>query len=127
MRKLIEFALCGSYSKDYDPYAVTSEVVTQSILLTINSEPLSLQEILAETNLTEQKIIRHLKALERCRLVKEIKKRGKLFYQPSFAIFSLQDQKKLQALIEKLSRSLVNIVRDFLPKIKEELKNIKCV
>jgi len=127
MHRLIEFALCGSYSKDYDPYAVTSEVVTQRILLAINSESLSLQEIFAETNLGEQEVIQHLKALERCQLVKKTKKAGKLYYQPSFAVFSLRDQKKLQALIEKLSRSLVNVVRDFLPKIKEELKNIKCV
>jgi len=127
MQRLIEFALCGSYSHECDPYAVTGDMVTQKILSAINSEPLPLRKISTEISLTEQEVIQRLKALERCRLVKETKKAGKLYYRPSFAIFSLRDQKKLQPLIEKLSRSLVGIAEDFLPKIKEELTKVRCV
>jgi len=127
MQRLIEFALCGSYSHEYDPYAATGDMVTQKILLAINSEPLSLRQVSTDTSLTEQEVVQRLKALERCLLVKETKKAGELQYRPSFAIFSLRDQKKLQPMIEKLSRSLVSITEDFLPKIKEELTKIRCV
>jgi DNA-binding transcriptional regulator GbsR (MarR family) len=127
MQRLIEFALCGSYSRDYDPYGVTGDAATQKILLAINSAPLSLREISAETSLSEQGVIRHLKALERCQLVKEIKKAGELYYRPSFAIFSLRDQKKLRPLIKKLGKSLVGIVEDSLPTINEELTKVRCV
>jgi DNA-binding transcriptional ArsR family regulator len=127
MQKLIQFALCGSSSVDYDPYAATDDMVTQRMLLAMNSEPLSLQGISAETNVGEQEVIRHLEALERCQLIKKAEREGELHYQPSFAIFTLQDQKRLQPLIEKLSMSLVRVAKGFLPKIKEELKNIKCV
>ena len=127
MQKLIQFALCGSCSADYDPYAATDDIVTQRILLAINSEPLSLQRISTETSLGEQEVIQHLKVLERCQLIRKTEKAGELHYQPSFAIFTLRDQKRLQSLIEKLSKPLVSVVEDFLPKIKEELKNIKCV
>lgn len=123
----MEFALCGSYSKDYDPYAVTADTVTQQVLLAINSEPLSLQKIVAETNIGEQEAIQCLKALERCRLIKEIRKTSELCYKPSFTIFSLHDQEKLRPLVEKLSESLVRVVKDLLPKIREELENIECV
>ncbi len=127
MQRLIEFALCGSYSHEYDPYAVTGDMVTQKILLAINSEPLSPRKISVETSLTEKEVVQRLKTLERCQLVKKTKRADELYYRPSFAIFSLPDQKKLQPLIEKLSRSLVSITEDFLPKIKEELTKVRCV
>ncbi|MFQ6086653.1 MAG: winged helix-turn-helix domain-containing protein [Candidatus Bathyarchaeia archaeon] len=127
MQKLIEFALCGSYSKEYNPYAATGNVVAQKILLAINRKPLSLRQIVAETNLAEQEVLQHLGGLERCQLVKKTTLGSEPYYQPSFAIFSLQDQKKLQPLIEKLSRSLTDIVKDFVPTLTEELEKIKCV
>lgn len=126
MSRLIEFALCGTYSKDYDPYFVTREVDSQRILLAINASPLSLHDISEETRLGEQEVAQRLEELGKCQLVKKIEEPVEL-YQPNFAIFSLRDQKRLQPLVEKLSESLVNTVKDFLPQIKDELRNIECV
>ncbi|MEM2974980.1 MAG: winged helix-turn-helix domain-containing protein [Candidatus Bathyarchaeia archaeon] len=127
MQKLIEFTLCGSYSKNYDPYAATEDVSTQRILLAINQQPLSLPEISAKTSLEKHEVLQRLKALERCQLVKVSAKAEDLYYQPNFTIFMLKDQEKLQPLIKKLSESMVDVVKGFLPKIKMEMRNIKCI
>jgi len=45
-------------------------ISTQKMLLTIDSETLSLQEIPTRANLSEEEVLQYVKSLERCHLVK---------------------------------------------------------
>ena len=83
MQKLIQFALCGSSSPDYNPYAATSDTITQRMLLAINSNPLSLHEISTKIGVDEGKTVQCLEPLDRCGLLKKTGKGDSLCYQPS--------------------------------------------
>jgi DNA-binding transcriptional ArsR family regulator/predicted transcriptional regulator len=127
MQKLIQFAMCGYSSADCNPYAATSDTITQRMLLAINSTPLSLHEVSTKIGVDEGKTVQCLEPLDRCGLLKRIRKGDSLRYQPSFAIFTLEDQKRLQPLTQRLSDSLTNTVKDLLQEIKEELENVECI
>jgi len=127
MQRLIQFAVCGHSSADRNPYEATSDAITQRILLTINTRPLSIQEISREIGINESEVIQHLESLERCGLLKKTRKEDNVLYQPSFAILTRRDQERLQLLVRRLSDSLVSVVTDLLPEIRRELKEIECV
>ncbi len=113
-RKLIEFAMCGSEREECDPYKLTSPIERQRLLLLINTEPLSIEDIAKRLRLTVDEVTKYLEELLRCGLVKE--ENGS--YRPAFAIFTIEDQKILMPLINELVSDTVEVVKDWLPKIR---------
>ena len=120
MDKLIEFAMCGSEGRECNPYELVRPIERQRILLLINVKPLDVESIAKELNMSSECIVQHLEELKRCGLVRE---EGGL-YRPSFAIFTLDDQRVLKQLIEELARDVVQVVNDWMPRIRKALNGL---
>lgn len=104
----IQFALCGSYSSELDPYKATAPSVCQEILSLINLSPQTPGKIAKALGLSKEEVTKHLKALEKPGLVERLGHR----YKPSFAIFSPQDQERLRPLIDELSGLLAKVAQE---------------
>lgn len=106
----IQFALCGSYGTDegLNPYAVTKPEIRQEILSLINRELQTPEEIAEMLKLSEEEVAQHLRALEKAGLVARVGLR----WRPSFAIFTVQDQERLEPLIAKMAGLFAEVVRD---------------
>ena len=125
---MLHFALCGSYldKPEYNPYQVAKHTVRQKILLLINSKPKSLVEIASKLNLDKNEVKMHIEALEKCGLVKKLVVNGITLYAPAFAIFTLEDQRKLQPLIEELSEDVVAVVSRSKKEVHETINKLEC-
>ncbi len=106
----IEFVMCGSAVPDEDlnPYKATAPETRQNILSLINLKALSFKELAGILGLTEEEIAEHLAALERAGLIEESFHR----YKPTFAIFTVEDQKKLEPLISEMAGLFAEGVRN---------------
>jgi len=92
MGELIEFAMCGSEGREFNSYELVRPIERQRILLLINAEPLDVESVAKELNMSTECVVQHLEELKRCGLVRE----GGGLYRPSFAIFTLDDQRVLK-------------------------------
>ncbi len=105
----IQFALCGSYGmeKELNPYAVAGPETCQEILSLINRQAQALEEIANKLKLSRVEVAHPLEALQRAGLVEEVG--GE--YKPSFAIFTVGDQEKLEPLVARMTDLYAEAVR----------------
>lgn len=106
----IQFVLCGSHeaSDELNPYKVTAPEVRQEILSLINLKPRTLEEIADILRLSKDEVAEHLAALERPALIERLGHR----YKPNFAIFTVQDQERMEPLVDELSGSFAKVVQE---------------
>lgn len=106
----IQFALCGGYGDDdtLNPYVVTRPEARQQILSLINREHLTPEDIAESLNLGEEEVSRHLEGLQKAGLIDKAGARWK----PSFAIFTIEDQERLEPLIKEMSNYLAKVVEE---------------
>ncbi len=123
VEKLIEFAMCGSEGERCNPYELTASIERQKLLLLINAEPQSIEDIAQRLNLAVEKVAEHLEELLQCGLIRE--ENG--FYRPAFAIFTVEDQKTLMPLINELVSDIIEVIGHWLPKIREVLNSFTVV
>lgn len=104
----MQFVLCGSCTMEQDrnPYAVTQGASRQRLLRLINQERCGSSKIADLLRVSENAVQDDLRALEKAGLVKSSAEG----YVPAFAIFTLDDQRHLQPLIERVSRSYAHAV-----------------
>lgn len=120
---LIEFAMCGKEGEECRPYKLTAPIERQKILLLINSEPASIEQIAEKLRVPVNDVAKHIEELLRCGLVRE--KDG--MFRPGFAIFTTRDQEILLPLINELTSDVVNIVKEWLPEIHRVIDNLTIV
>ena len=123
MGELIQFAMCGSAGEECNPYALTAPLERQKLLLLINSRPPGIEDIARELNMPIEEVARHLNELTKCGLVREVNG----LYRPTFAIFTLKDQKILQPLINDLINDIVEVVKNNMKKIQEVINDLAIV
>ncbi|MCI2425505.1 winged helix-turn-helix domain-containing protein [Candidatus Acetothermia bacterium] len=106
----LQFSLCGSYGRDdeLDPYLVCAPPVRQEVLGLINLNPLTTDEIAARLGLPQEEVTKHLGALEKAGLVEQTSHR----YKPNFAVFTVQDQQRLEPLLAEMAGLFREAVRD---------------
>jgi len=68
-------------------------------------------------------VVKHLNELTRCGLVREVDG----LYRPTFAIFTLKDQRILQPLIDDLVSDIVKVVKDNKERLQETIDNLSIV
>jgi len=115
--------MCGTAGKKCNPFTLTSNVLRQRLLLLINSRPLGINDITRKLGISTDEVIKHLNELIRCGLVIEVNG----LYKPSFAIFSLKDQKTLQPLIDKLSDDIVRVVKNYEGELRKVIDDLSIV
>jgi len=105
----IQFALCGGCGDDdaLNPYVVTKPEIRQRILSLINLEPLTLGGLSEILRLSEGDTAGHLQALQKAGLIEMINSGWK----PSFSIFTLQDQERLEPLLKEVTNSFAGVVQ----------------
>jgi len=110
MMNRMQFTLCGSYEDDerLNPYAVTKPEIRQEILSVINRDHLPLERLAEVLKLSEEDVAGHLQALKEAGLVEEVARQWK----PSFAIFTVEDQQKLESLMAAMPKLYARVVRD---------------
>ncbi len=118
--KPIQFVMCGSEGERCNPYELTAPIERQKLLLLINARPLGIEDIARRLNLTVEEVARHLEEFLKCGLVKE--ENG--LYRPAFAIFTVEDQKILMPLINKLASDTVEVVKHWLPRVHKMLNGV---
>lgn len=104
-----QFTLCGNLGPDdaLNPYLVCAPPVRQEILGLINSTPLAPDEIAAQGGLPQEEVLEHLGALHEAGLVERVGDR----YKPAFAIFTVQDQARLQPFVAEMAGAFAQVVR----------------
>ena len=123
MSNLIQFAMCGSADEECNPYALTAPLERQRLLLLINSKFLNVEDIARELNIPIDNVIKHLNELVRCGLVREVNG----LYKPTFAIFTLNDQKVLQPLIDSLVHDVVEIAKSNMENVRRIINDLAIV
>ena len=123
MNSLIQFAMCGSGGEECNPYDITAPIERQRLLLLINSKSLSIEDIAKELDISIDNVTKLINELVRCGLVKEING----LYKPTFAIFTLNDQRILQPLIDSIVQDVVDIVRDNMEDVRRVINNLTIV
>lgn len=105
----IQFTLCGNLGPDdaLNPYLVCEPPARQEILRLINAHPWAPDALAAETGQPEEEIRDDLAALERAGLVEQV---GPA-YRPTFAIFTAQDQERLQPFVADAAAAFAAVVR----------------
>jgi len=116
----LQFGMCGSTGK-YNPYKAVESINRQRILLLINSTPLEVKRIAEKLDLSRE-VKESLTMLKKCGLVKEINGR----YSPSFAIFTLQDQRILGSLLKELTFGVKEILEKRLSEVIRLINDLEC-
>ncbi|RLG49378.1 MAG: hypothetical protein DRN96_09700 [Thermoproteota archaeon] len=127
-RRRLQIAVSGSF-KDYtcNPYTILGHHVAQRILPLINEKPMAIEELSAELDLPEDMIKEHIEKMLSCRYVEEVQADSKTLYKPAFTILTLEDQRRLQPLIEELSSDIATVVAESMPKVREAIKQVRCI
>lgn len=123
MKELIEFIMCGREGDKCSPYKLTASIERQKLLLLINARPLDIESIARRLDLGVEEVTKHLDELLYCGLIKE--ENG--FYRPAFPIFTVADQKILTPLLNELVDDVVEVVKSWLPKIREVLIDVTVI
>lgn len=113
--------MCGSTGK-YNPYKAVESINRQRILLLINSTPLEVKRIAEKLDISKEEVKESLRILKKCGLVKEINGR----HSPSFAIFTLKDQRVLGPLLKELSFGVKEIVEKGLSEVIKLTNDLEC-
>ena len=109
--------MCGYSSRECNPYALTASPSKQKLLLLINSNPLSINDIAEKLGIPVDVVTKYIKELVKCGLIKEVSG----LYKPSFAIFTLKDQEVLKSLVKELVNDVVKVIDSY----KDEL--LRCI
>lgn len=110
MTSRIQFALCGNCIDDevLNPYHVVKQEIRQAILSLINREPMTPGSISEALKLPEADVAGHIKALQSAGLIEMVGSGWK----PSFSIFSVRDQERLEPLRRDMTESLAEAVEE---------------
>ena len=121
----LDFALCGFSGPydEYNPYYVTQHPERQRIIIALHEEPQTISELAAKLNMDEHIVRQHVDALLRCGLAR-IGNDGKV--RLTFTVLLGQDLKKLEPVMNSLTKDLVEIARENINNLKNIVKNIKC-
>lgn len=120
--KILEFALCGNYEPECNPYNAVKDVLAQQILLTIHQSKKTAKQLAESMNLDVDLVNTHLSEMLRCGLIVQTKEDDKELYRPNFPIVSAADYQKLQPELDKLTDLLVETTIELLPEIESDLQ-----
>ena len=126
-KNLLEFALCGTYGPDFNPYKAVKDLSAQQILLTLHESKKTAQQIGEALNLEAATVRGHLNELIGCGLLLQEKKANKQWYRPSFPIITTQDYQRLQPELDKLTDMLVQTTNAMIPEIESHLQALQFV
>jgi len=122
---LLEFALCGNYDPDFNPYNAVKEIIAQKILLSVHKSRKTALEISESINLDLDLVSTHIEELQKCGLIVQEKEGENKPYRINFPIIMAKDYKKLQPELDKLTDLLVETTLELLPEIEIDLKEIQ--
>jgi len=107
--EILQFMLCGNVREDesLNPYSVCRPLERQQILRLINRRHLSAGELAKALEISEEQIRVHLAALEKAGLVARVASG----YKPTFAIFTEEDQERLEPLITTMADGFVKVIK----------------
>lgn len=100
--------MCGSVNEQCNPYELAKDVIVQKMLLLVNTEPKTTEEITEELGVSKDKIDKHLEKLVKCGLVAIHENKCKIL----FPLFTLDDQKVLKPLIDELAEDILTVVKE---------------
>jgi len=128
-RRRFQIAASGCFKGDRScsPYVVLRHRVAQKIIPLINERPMSIRELSAELDLPTDLITEHIEKMLSCRYVEEVQADGKTLYKPAFTILTLEDQRRLQPLLEELSSDITAVIAESMPKVREAIKQVRCI
>ncbi|RLG49377.1 MAG: hypothetical protein DRN96_09695, partial [Thermoproteota archaeon] len=118
---------CFKGDRSCSPYVVLRHRVAQKIIPLINERPMSIRELSAELDLPTDLITEHIEKMLSCRYVEEVQADGKTLYKPAFTIFTLEDQYRLQPLIEELSKDIATVVSRNMSKVRDVTGKLTCI
>jgi predicted transcriptional regulator len=123
--KLLEFALCGNYGSEFNPYDAVKEVRAQRILLSIHESQKTTTQIADALDLESDLVRRQLSDLCRCDLVAKVNEAEQERYRPNFPIITAADYQKLQPELDKLTKLLVHTTNELLLEIESDLQALQ--
>lgn len=122
---LLEFALCGNYAPEFNPYKAVNDVSVHQILLAIHESKKTVQQIGETIGLEVESVRTHLAELLRCGLILQEKEANKQWYRPSFPIITAEDYQRLQPELDELTSMLVQTTNDLLPEVESHLQALQ--
>ena len=128
MSRKFQIAMCGCVTDGYcSPYAVLEQPIPQKILPLVNSRPMSAEELSAELSMPIESVMKHVSRMLSCGFLEEVQAEGKTLYKPAFTILTLEDQRRLQPLLDELSEDVATAVSRNIGKVRDVTGKLTCI